>query len=282
MSAPRVARPQGAWSFVLGERKLAERAALPGAYGFDQASHAFRIARGRGIAAQTLLPAAMPTSWMVNNKAASTVYQRWLKAPLRERWEELLALLEGGPDAWLARTAEERARVESCAQALCVDGQGVAALSKVLASLVPETAPLLDDAALFRLGELSPPVETADAPRAGASALVPALDLFCRGALEAEAALIELAVSHQDAVLDASQVLDRLLWFDSWGYRYSHLRGGDGRRWWWVREGEREAVVPVLGPHPARGPGECVRLEALGEEPWAQRARESLAAALGA
>jgi hypothetical protein len=277
----RIGRSTGPWFIALAEQKLAWRATLPGAFTFDQAAHSFRCARAAGLTLSQLLPGALAASWLVNNRVASTTFQKWLHAPLRERWDELLLLLEGGPDTWLARSAEDRARVAACAEALCVDGHGVAGLSRVAAALVPETVPLMDDAALWFAGEWVGPVDSADKPQAGSQHLLPMLDWFCRTALDVEPALIEIARSHHEAVLDAPQVLDRLVWFESWGYRLSHASSNSGARYWWVRDGEHQAIVPVTGVHPRLPSGACVNVSDVQDAAWAQSARNALDQAAG-
>lgn len=269
------------WLVPHAAHKLAERAGLPGAYGYDQSAHAVRVARAKGVPLATLLPVALPGSWMVNSKAISRVFQRWLHAPLRDEFEALLALLEGGPDVWLSRSTLEREQVTAHVLSLCIDGHGVAALSKALALLVPETVPLMDDAALWFAGLRAEAPATADAPECGGTFFVPMLDWFSRAVLAAEPALIALARGHKHAVLDAAQVYDRLLWFESWGHRYSHHAATkDRERWWWVADADREAIVQVHGPHPSLPPGARVlTTDPMLDPAWVERARAALRAA---
>jgi hypothetical protein len=160
---------------------------------------------------------------------------------------------------------------------------GLAALSKVLALLCPEIIPLMDDAALwFALGAVPCP-STADKPTAGAEWFVPMVDWFVDAIEGARGPLDELATSIPDGPMDAAQVLDRLLWFESWGYRHSHRR--QGNRWWWVRRGEREGIVSVAPPHPDLPDSQCADLDSIIDRPgvdsaWRDRARAALDAML--
>jgi len=213
----------GEWSLEGAAEKLAWRARLPGASSYDRAAHALRVLAANGADAMQLLPLALPASWLVNARATSHVFQRWLAPPSRDAWALLLERL--GPMAsledWLAASAADRADV---ARALTViatgrDGATLCAATKVLALLRPQLVPLMDDAAIaFAIGAVPMP-ESADDPRAGAETFAPMLDWFARAVASAEADLVAIAKAHAFAVLDAPQVLDRLLWFDSWGHR---------------------------------------------------------------
>jgi hypothetical protein len=210
--------PGGSWRLERGAEKLARRDALPGANGWDRAANAFRVA-SRAVPRETFLAPALPTSWMVNARATSKVFQRWLAPPLADAWRVLIAQTSGGPDAWLALSGPSRDAVTEAVTALSIDGQGPCAISKALALLVPETVPLMDDAAIAFLTGLVPMPSTADAPSAPPSAFVPMLDRFSEAVLAFEPELIALARAHTLVPLDTAQVLDRLLWFDSWGKR---------------------------------------------------------------
>ncbi len=218
-----IAIPTGRWHLERGLAKLRARDALPGANGWDRAAAAFRRA-STSLPRDHFLAPALPTSWMVNSRASSRVFQRWLAPPLADAWRALIQQTSGGPDAWLEAPASSRALVEEAVLALSIDGQGICAISKVLALLVPETVPLMDDAAIAFLTGLVPMPSTADDPKAPASAFVPMLDAFAQAALDAEPLLIALARAHTAVPLDAAQVLDRLLWVDSWGHRALALR----------------------------------------------------------
>ena len=213
-----VALPHATWRIERGSEKLAMRDRLPGANGWDRAAAALRSVYGGGPR-DHLLPLALPTSWMVNARASSRVFQRWLAPPLVDHWRVLIAQTAGGPERWLSSPESTRTAVEESIAALSFDGQGPCAISKALALLVPETVPLMDDAAIaFLTGAIETPA-TADDPRATAPLFVPTLDAFCEAVLSAERPLIELARTHTLVALDAAQVLDRLLWVDSWGHR---------------------------------------------------------------
>jgi hypothetical protein len=217
-----VTLPHRSWRVTNAAQKLALRDQLPGANGWDRAAASLRSVYRSGPR-DSLLPLALPTSWMVNARATSRVFQRWLASPLVDHWRTLIAQTAGGPERWLESPESSRAVVEESVTALCIDGQGPCAISKALALLVPETMPLMDDAAIaFLTGAIDPP-STADDPRAPPSLFVPMLDAFANAVLSAEPQLIEIARAHALVPLDAAQVLDRLLWVDSWGHRVLKL-----------------------------------------------------------
>ncbi len=265
------------WRVCAGADKLALRASLPGAYGFDLAAHGFRRARAAGAPLGALLPAAMPASWMVNNKATSPVFQRWLSPPQHEAWEALAETLVGGAPNWDDLDEDVRQELVRVVAGLCTAEHGVAALSKVLALVVPESVPLMDDAAVWWALDAAPRPKTADTPSAGAGVFAPMLDWFSAAQRAHPGPLTELARTHAAVNLDGAQSLDRVLWFDSWGWRLfarMPVAAGEGR-WWWVREGSREAVVRVVGD-PGVSPGDaCVDL-AEAPSAFAEAAREAL------
>jgi hypothetical protein len=137
--------------------------------------------------------------------------------------------------------------------------------------------PLMDDAALWYATGAVPCPPTSDAPSAAAACFVPMLDWFAAAVEGARDDLEALARRYAPAPLDAAQVLDRLLWFESWGFRHSHAR--PGRRWWWVAEGPREGVVPVGGEHPDRPAAERLDLATVDAGPWRDEASAALFAA---
>ena len=197
-------------------RLLARRATLPGAYGYDSSAHALRVAAAKGVPLVDRLALALHGSWMVNSRATSPVFRRWLQEPARPAWMLLDQVLPDGPEAWLSLADDERSAAAQAVTLLCGDDVGVAAVSKVLALLYPQTMCLMDDHALVFLG-LShdfPPGE--EKGTAGASLFVPTLDAVVAN----RDALTALAAAHAEAVLDATQALDRLLWVASYGERF--------------------------------------------------------------
>jgi hypothetical protein len=268
-----IGRGEKDWTIAGAARKLLARGALPGAFGYDLAAEALRRARRAGVPAIELLAPALPASWMVNARASSPVFQRWLG--MRAPWSDLLAIAAGGPARWLARGAGEREAAAAAVRALAIEGQGVAAISKVLALLAPDTVPLMDDAAIaFALGGIEPP-RTADDPRAGPEWFLPMLDWLARETLRAEPALAALARAYPLAPLEPAQVLDRLLWFESWGWRL--LREGAREPWWWVNLGAREAIVLVDAPGPPALEGAARVDLAVLAGAWRAAAEEALA-----
>jgi hypothetical protein len=242
---------------VCAGEKLAARGRLPGAHGYDQAAHAVRLAAARGITAETLLPLLLPTSWMVNAPASSRVFQAWLSPPLLEAWGGLLELLDPGMSAAdvAGASEEERRLVSTCVGALAaVPGSSLSAVSKVLALARPAIVPLMDDAAIaLALGTLPRTLEKATAT-ASPELFLPMVSWFARAIAANEAELAELARGHEGAVLDAAQVLDRLLWFDSFGY--AEVTG-----WGWIEDAGVAAVVPSRVP--PREKGARLPIEAL-------------------
>lgn len=209
------------WPIEDADGKLDFRATLPGAFGFDQAAHVLRSLQADGARGNDLLPLALPTSWMVNAKATSRTFRAWLNPPARASWQVLLELLpfDASPERWLAGVDRE-AIVERVARLSAIDGAGLAAVSKVLALLRPQLVPLMDDAAIaFAIGAVPMPDE-ADRATAGPECFAPMMDWFCTQLLAGEHELVQMAARHRANVLDAAQVLDRLLWMDAWGVRY--------------------------------------------------------------
>ena len=206
------------------DAKLVWRNALPGASTYDRAAHALRALQAQGAAAIDLLPLAMPASWMVNAKATSQGMQRWLSPSCAAAWTAVLDGIgfELAPPEWLAMPAGKRDRIASAMGDLADGRHGatLAAVTKVLALLRPQIVPLMDDAALWYALQLVPEPTTADAPSAPPSAFAPMLDWFAQQVIESEKQLIATAVRHDRAVLDAAQVLDRVLWIESWGHRH--------------------------------------------------------------
>ena len=157
---------------------------------------------------------ALPGSWMVNCAASSAVMRRWSEPPLVDVWLALAEAVKGGPEKWLL-AVDERAVVSEALTALCT--LEVAdldeAVSKVLALLAPESVPLMPaESVRFVLG--------APTTEGTASRFLEMLDWFARATLEVEESLVRLARAYAPCPLDAAQVLDRLLYFDSIGVQY--------------------------------------------------------------
>lgn len=201
-------------------RLLTQRATLPGAYGYDHSAHALRVAAAKGVPLADRLALALHGSWMVNSRATSPVFRRWLQEPARPAWIVLDELLRDGPEGWLGLADDERAVAAQAVTLLCGADVGVAAVSKVLALLYPQTLCLMDDHAIAYLGlahEFAPGEEKGTA---GASLFVPTLDAFGAAVVANREALTALAAAHTAAVLDATQALDRVLWVASYGERF--------------------------------------------------------------
>jgi hypothetical protein len=212
-----VSLPARRWNVMSGAEKLLARVSLPGAYVYDQCAEALQRSRARGMTAVERLSAALPASWLLNSKAPSTALQWWLGTSLRNAWMELVPLVEGGPEAWLARSEDQRRQAVHQVSQLCMEGLGLADVSKVLALLAPETVPLMDDAAVAFVTGGVPMPEREDERRAGPEHFLPMMDAFTRAVADAKDALRALCQTHPFVVLEPAQALDRLLWFDSWG-----------------------------------------------------------------
>ncbi len=211
------------WVIADPDEKLVWRASLPGASCFDRAAHSLRSLQAEGALAVDLLPLALPASWMVNAKATSRAMQRWLSPEALQTWETLLDVIAftTSPDEWLAFPSARRDAASDAMEALATgeEGASLVAASKVLALLRPQMVPLMDDAALFFALECVPEPKTAEVVTGPASAFLPMLDWFATQVVAQEKALVAMATRHERAILDSAQVLDRLLWVESWGNR---------------------------------------------------------------
>lgn len=279
--------PETPWRIGVCRAKLQVRGRLPGAFGFDLACATYREALAAGLAAADLVALALPGSWMVNNKVPSPVFQRWLQPQLRPVWTRLCALLQG---EWPARTEAERDEVAECVRVLAEHDAAArggapggampgtaAGLSKVLALLCPDTVPLMDDAALwFSLGAVPRP-SSADTPSAGPELFVPMLDWFAESVAAARPTLAAIAGDYALARLSPAQALDRLLWFETWGYRVVRAP----MPWWCVVEGPRAAIVPLPSGPAGASPGATIELATADDPAWRDAAREALALAWG-
>jgi len=287
MSALILDRARGPWHLGMARAKLQVRGRLPGAFGFDLAADTYRAVRRAGLPAADLVRLALPGSWMVNNKTISVVFQRWLQPGVRDIWAAVIDLLSGDSHTWLARTADERAElhdrlrllaeIEKSARNLPAD-QPVAGtacgVSKVLALLCPDTVPLMDDAALWFALDVVPRPDTAETPSATIDTFIPMLDWFARAVQSCAPQLAELAADYPLAPMSPAQILDRLLWFETWGFRVCRTP----TPWWWVVDGEREAIVPAPGPGPAPA-GARILLADVADASWRATARDGLASA---
>ncbi len=199
---------------------LKQRATLPGAHGYDRSAHALRVAAAKGVPLADRLALALHGSWMVNSRATSPVFRRWVQDPPGPAWILLDSVLRDGPEGWLSCTDDERAATAQTVALLCGDDVGVAAVSKVLALLYPQTMCLMDDHAIAFLG-----LDYAFAPgeeegTAGPDWFVPTLNVFSAAVVGNRDVLTTLAAAHTEAILDATQVLDRVLWVASYGDRF--------------------------------------------------------------
>lgn len=195
-------------------RKLELRARLPGAYVFDRATHALRQARALGLGVEGRLDLAFASSWLVNSPATSAGLRDLSLGPNFVRLVTLTqAISDLTDDCPAAQWLEIEGAVDHLAGALGPKAAlGAEVLSKVLALVLPETVPLLPEPACrLLLGE---------PPAAPGARFARCLEVFREATRALETELIPIARAHSLAVLDAAQVLDRLLWFDSEGHRH--------------------------------------------------------------
>lgn len=274
-----IQRPTGVWRIAQCRRKLAVRRELPGAHAFDRAAQALR--HTAALCAEQRLTLALPASWLVNNRAPSPVFKLWLGPRLIGHWRALLGLLEGVDiHTWPSLDADARERLAHHARALTVEGHAAAALTKVLALLVPDLVPLMDDAALlFLLGATDglPEAPSADRPTASTAFILPMLDAFAAATRAAEPALRALAEVAAPEGLSPAQVLDRLLWMESWGFR---LFGSARASWWWIADDDgREAIVTLdRCPAPGARPEQRLALASVPDDATREALRSALEA----
>jgi len=247
---------------------------------FDDAAVGLLGARKAGIAPDALLASAMAGGWLVNSATPSPTFQKWLAPPLRDAWVRLIGLVEGEGRAWSARTAAEREEIESLLGTLATDGGTLGAITKVLSLISLEPVPLMPDAAIAFVLRAVPIPEQPDAQTAPVRCFLPMMDRIAEAAAASDAneELAALADGYPKARLRPRDVVDRLLWFDSVGYRF--FRGPTGG-WFWVRDEAHEAVVFVAGAAPSLPIARCVELPA-GDEDFSKRAAEALASAFAA
>jgi hypothetical protein len=201
------------WNLEDVPRKLAQRAGLPGARVYDLSADALRQAKDLGLSNDARLPLACPGSWLVNSPAASVVFRRWVLPPSHAILVDLLSRFdppEMGPLAEGTRAAFREAIPLLGKEPILVE-----ALSKMLALLVPHAIPLMPPLAVtFVLGQ---------GARSPAETFIAMADWFGSAVEEHWDELAGWAAGHAEVRLDAAQVLDRLLWFDSDGFK--HFQG---------------------------------------------------------
>jgi hypothetical protein len=195
------------WHLRDPEKRLALRARLPGAFVYDLSAHSLRTSKARGTPVAERLPLAFAASWLVNSPASSRVLRRWSVPPQIDVWIALVSALEGPLE-----NAGEWAPVKALVQRLGDEAVLIEAVSKVLALLVPNAVPLMPEPARkFLLGE---------AAGGGVDAFAAVGEWFVRETRAHAAELDDWASRHEETNLEGAQVLDRLLWFDSEGYRH--------------------------------------------------------------
>ena len=203
-----------ALSLEHARKKLSLRAGLPGAYLFDRASHALRQARGKNVSLEARVDLAFASSWLVNCPAPSPSLRALSQEPLYPLVIAIAETLEDLPDAIDPATETELSGAVNALSSALGDKapQGAEVLSKILALVLPETVPLLPDPACrYLLGE---------PPKDPGVRFVRGLSVFRAATIALYTELVAIAKEHEENVLDAAQVLDRVLWFDSEGFRH--------------------------------------------------------------
>jgi hypothetical protein len=139
-----------------------------------------------------------------------------------------------------------------------------------------------DAAVAFMLRALPVP-EQPDAQTANVRHFVTMMDRLADSERANANELDVLAKDYTQAPLRPRDVLDRVIWFDSVGYR--HFRGPQGG-WFWLRDHAHEAVVFVPGSAPALAAHRCVELPLEGADDgpdgFSERASSALRNALRA
>jgi hypothetical protein len=259
------------WTIVNPLEKLALRGRLPGAFSFDRATETLNRAREAGMSAGDLLAVALPSSWLVNSALPSTVMAKWHLPPFPGYFRTLIGQLEVGVHE-LVNLDEKR--IADTLRPLAIDGQGAGAISKVLASLVPRSVPLMPDAAIaFALGSIEVPTAN-DAQTAGVEWFVPMLKWFAGIVVQHEDSLRDLAKRDAKArapskELTPAQLFDRLLWFESAGYRVMRGAIASGGGYHHLKSGDREIIARVDGEYP-QDPKRvtCIDLEIEPDSAW--------------
>jgi hypothetical protein len=262
------------WLVASPSEKLVARGKLPGAAGYDETIRLFRRLRAQGVSSVELLPAALPNSWMVNSRAPSAVFQYWMSAQFRPTWTRLLDLLDGAKEGIGALSEQQKQTLQTCVSSLCVKQNGIADLSKVLSLLAPDVVPLMDDAAVhFALNLVERPADVR-VNKSPSRAFLPMLEWLAAAQQEREAELNALAASYPLGSLSAAQILDRLLWFESWGYHLFRTQPA----WVWVRDEQDEAILNVNRPEvePAPSVHSAIELAAEGKDLWSDQCRTDL------
>jgi hypothetical protein len=227
--------------------KLRFRATLPGAQTYDEAAHLLRTFVAEGVDSLGLLPLACSSSWLVNARASSRAFRAWRGTEGTAAWKTVLSTLrENLPPEEVAEIDDDARK--KCASAISMlsgvgHGASLAAVSKVLTLLRPHLSLLMDDAAIaFVLGDVAEP-ENADDPKAEPKHFWPMIDWFAATVAKHEKALNALAAAHDVATIDGAQALDRLVWFESWGWRHDS-------RYWRIVDKEQEVIVKLDAARP--------------------------------
>jgi hypothetical protein len=215
----------------------------------------------------------------VNSNLPSTMMARWALPPFPGYFRTLIGHLEIGVHE-LAKLDEKR--VADAVKPLAIEGQGAGAISKVVASLVPKSAVLMPDAAIAFALEAAPNPTVADTQTASADLFAPMLKWFASAVVAHEDLLREIA--SQDAKarapakeLEPAQLFDRLLWFESAGYRVMRGNIANGGGYHWIGVGDRQAIVRVAGEHPTEPKRvDYINLEIEPDSAWKTAALQAL------
>lgn len=263
----------GEWNVIMPAMKLSLRARLPGASAFDEAARGLQSARKAGVAVETLLASAFASSWLVNSAVPSPVFQKWLA--LRNKWVELIALIEGG-DSWMSRPKDVRASIEALLAEIAAAGATLGGITKVLSTLCLRAVPLMPDAALAHVLRALPTPKEPDAQTAPVTHFCAMMDRLHASTENAEPDALAALVKRAAPTLRPQDVFDRLVWFESVGFR--HFKNDHGG-WYWIRSESKEGVVFVNGAAPeGHRVGACI--DVPGEDDFSTRAYAVISSAL--
>ena len=208
-------------------RALFFRGSLPGAFVYDQAAYTLRMQVEAGAHPLDLLPLAFPASWLVNAKAVSTVFQRLVYPDALGHWESIASLFHDRQQPWATATPDEKRGVAyAIAQLATIPGSSLSSVTKILALLLPAQIPIMADSEAWFTTDLIVTPTAADGELGGAELFAPMMDWYDAEQTALGTHLNELAATHQLVPLLPRQVLDRLVWYASWGVRMDPQRVG--------------------------------------------------------
>jgi hypothetical protein len=120
--------------------------------------------------------------------------------------------------SWATATQGERTSVaHAIAQLAAFPGSSLSSITKILALLLPAQIPIMADSEAWLITDLIDAPTASDGERAGTELFAPIMNWYDAEQAALGTQLNELAAAHQLAPLLPRQVLDRLVWYASWG-----------------------------------------------------------------